>query len=56
MKAHGEEDDVKADLQLCMKKMMEQKKTAAEEAKRMELENANRPKIQEVEKPAFKKI
>lgn len=39
-----------------MKKMLEQKKKAAEEAKRIEEEKANQPKIQEVAEPAFKKI
>ena len=45
IKAHGEEDDIKKDLQLCMRKMVEQKKKQAEEAKRREAERASRPKI-----------
>ena len=32
MKAHGEEDDMKAELNFCMSKMLEQKKKAAQEA------------------------
>lgn len=45
MKAHGEEDDIKAELSVCMRKMIEQKKKKAEEAKRREQELSNRPKI-----------
>lgn len=56
MQAHGEDDDVKAELANCMKRMVAQKKKRAEEAKRREEERKNKPKIQEVEAPAFKKI
>lgn len=56
MKAHGEDDEMKAELSNCMKRMVGQKKKQAEEAKRREEEKKNRPKIQEVEAPAFKKI
>ena len=45
IKAHGEETEIKAELQLCLKKMVEQKKKAAEEAKKKEQEKANQPKI-----------
>ena len=56
MKAHGEEDDLKTELKHCMAKMMENKTKAAAAAKKAEQERANAPKIQEVEKPAYKKI
>ena len=56
MKAHGEEDDLKAELKTCMAQMLQQKKQAAEEAKQREAERAARPKVVEVEPPAFKKI
>ena len=56
MKAHGEEDDLKAELKTCMAQMLQQKKQAAEEAKKREAERAAQPKIVEVEPPAFKKI
>ena len=56
MAAHGEDDEVKAELANCMKRMVGQKKKQAEEAKLREEEKKNRPKIQEVESPAFKKI
>ena len=56
MKAHGEEDDLKTELKHCMAKMMESKTKAAAAAKKAEQERANAPKIQEVEKPAYKKI
>ena len=56
MKAHGEEDDLKTELKHCMAKMMEAKTKAAAAAKKAEQERANAPKIQEVEKPAYKKI
>ena len=60
MKAHGEEDDVKAELSHCLKNIVTQKKKQAEEAKRKEEERKNRPKIQEIDVPdtktKFKKI
>lgn len=56
MKAHGEDNDMKKELASCMTRMVAQKKKQAEEAKRREEEKKNRPKIQEVEAPAFKKI
>ena len=56
MKAHGEDDDMKLELSNCMKRMVGQKKKQAEEAKRREEEKKNRPKIQEVETPAYKKV
>ena len=34
MKAHGEEDDIKAELSHCMKNIIVQKKKQAEEAKK----------------------
>ena len=60
IKAHGEEDDVKAELSHCLKNIVTQKKRQAEEAKRKEEERKNRPKIQEIDVPdtqtKFKKI
>ena len=60
IKAHGEEDDVKAELSHCLKNIVTQKKRQAEEAKRKEEECKNRPKIQEIDVPdtqtKFKKI
>ena len=44
MKAHGEEDELKAELSKCMKDMVLQKKKKAEEAKRREEEQKNKPK------------
>jgi len=45
MKAHGEEDDLKAELGKCMKDMVLQKKQKADEAKRREEEQKNKPKM-----------
>ena len=47
---------MKLELSNCMKRMIGQKKKQAEEAKRREEEKKNRPKIQEVETPAYKKV
>jgi len=51
MKAHGEEDDIKAELKTCMTNIVVQKKRQAAEAAKKEEERKNRPKIQEVDTP-----
>ena len=53
LKTHGQDKEIKKELDQCMAEMLKAKKQAEEEAK-------NRPKIQEVEepkaKPGFKKV
>ena len=55
-KSHGKDSEITKALNESMKLMVEKKKKEQEEERKRQEELKNRPKIQEIDPPAFKKV